>query len=57
MILPWANRKDVEFDVPPEICREMQFVFVRTLEEVLEAAFGKGAIGWRRNNVLVESRL
>ncbi|KAH8084891.1 ATP-dependent protease La [Cristinia sonorae] len=47
VILPWANRKDVEQDVPPEVRNEMQFCFVRTIEEVLEAAFGKGVLGWR----------
>ncbi|KAH9916210.1 Lon protease C-terminal proteolytic domain-containing protein [Fomitopsis serialis] len=57
VILPWANRKDVEHDVPKEIRAEMQIVFVRTVEEVLEAAFGKGVVGWRRSDVLVESRL
>ncbi|KAI0351613.1 ATP-dependent protease La [Trametes cingulata] len=57
VILPWANRKDVEHDVPPEIRAEMQFVFARTMEEVLEAAFGKGVLNWRRNMVVIESRL
>ncbi|OCH91337.1 ATP-dependent protease La [Obba rivulosa] len=57
VILPWANRKDVEHDVPLEVRADMQFVFVRTIEEALEAAFGKGVIGWRQNDVLVESRL
>ncbi|KAH7907377.1 ATP-dependent protease La [Hygrophoropsis aurantiaca] len=57
VILPWANRKDVEHDVAPEIRREMQFVFVRTVSEALEAAFGKGTLGWRRETVLLESRL
>lgn len=57
VILPWANRKDVEHDVPPEIRSVMQFSFVRTVEEALEAAFGKGALGWRPKNVLLESRL
>ncbi|EED81105.1 predicted protein [Postia placenta Mad-698-R] len=57
VILPWANRKDVEHDVPLEVRTEMEFVFVRTLEDVLEAAFGKGVIGWRGNVMLVESRL
>ena len=56
IILPWANRKDVEHDVAPELRREMQFVFVRTVSEALEAAFGKGTLGWR-NNILMESRL
>ncbi|KAI9068824.1 ATP-dependent protease La [Trametes sanguinea] len=57
VILPWANRKDVEHDVPPEVRAEMQFVFARTMEEVLEAAFGKGVLNWRRNMVVMESRL
>lgn len=57
VILPWANRKDVDHDVPPEVRSIMQFSFVRTVEEALEAAFGKGTLGWRPNNVLLESRL
>ncbi|KAF8548420.1 ATP-dependent protease La [Imleria badia] len=57
VILPWANRKDVEHDVSPEIRREMQFYFVRTIDEALEAAFGQGTLGWRRESVLLESRL
>ncbi|OAX40690.1 ATP-dependent protease La [Rhizopogon vinicolor AM-OR11-026] len=57
VILPWANRKDVEHDVAPEVRREMQFFFVRTIDEALEAAFGRGALGWRRETVLLESRL
>ncbi|KIJ60939.1 hypothetical protein HYDPIDRAFT_177239 [Hydnomerulius pinastri MD-312] len=57
VILPWANRKDVEHDVAPEIRREMQFFFVRTIDEALEAAFGQGTLGWRREAVLLESRL
>ena len=57
VILPWANRKDVEHDVPLEVRTEMQFVFVRTMEEVLEAAFGKGVLNWRGNMVVMESRL
>ncbi|KAF9468324.1 Lon protease C-terminal proteolytic domain-containing protein [Collybia nuda] len=57
VILPWANRKDVEHDVALEIRNEMEFVFVRTVQEALEAAFGKNTLGWRRDNVLLESRL
>ncbi|KAF8999813.1 Lon protease C-terminal proteolytic domain-containing protein [Cyathus striatus] len=57
VILPWANRKDVEHDVALEIRNEMQFVFVRTVREALEAAFGKGVLGWRRDALLLESRL
>lgn len=57
VILPWANRKDVEHDVPLEVRASMQFIFVRTVEEALEAAFGKGVLGWRRSAVVMESRL
>ncbi|KAF9562898.1 ATP-dependent protease La [Agrocybe pediades] len=57
VILPWANRKDVEHDVALEIRNEMEFVFVRTVREALEAAFGKGVLGWRREAILLESRL
>lgn len=57
VILPWANRKDVEHDVALEIRDEIQFVFVRTVREALEAAFGKGGLGWRPTTMLVESRL
>ncbi|KAJ4480993.1 ATP-dependent protease La [Lentinula aciculospora] len=57
VILPYANRKDVEHDVAPEIRNAMEFVFVRDLQEALEAAFGKGVIGWRSQLNMVESRL
>ncbi|KAG1744645.1 Lon protease C-terminal proteolytic domain-containing protein [Suillus paluster] len=57
VILPYANRKDVEHDVALEVRREMQFFFVRTIDEALEAAFGRGVLGWRRETVLLESRL
>ncbi|THH30318.1 hypothetical protein EUX98_g3872 [Antrodiella citrinella] len=58
LVLPYANRKDVEQDVPPEVRAAMQFVFVRTMEETLEAAFGKGVLGWRRDSMpVLESRL
>ena len=57
VILPWANRKDVEHDVAPEVRNEMEFVFVRTVREVLEAAFGRDTLGWRGESLLSESRL
>ncbi|KLO17734.1 ATP-dependent protease La [Schizopora paradoxa] len=58
VILPYANRKDVEQDVAKEIRKEMEFCFVRTVEEALEAAFGKGKLGWRLKALpLLESRL
>ncbi|KAF8903056.1 Lon protease C-terminal proteolytic domain-containing protein [Mucidula mucida] len=57
VILPWANRKDVEHDVAPEIRNEMEFVFVRSIREALDAAFGPATLAWRRGAVMVESRL
>jgi ATP-dependent Lon protease len=57
VILPWANRKDVEHDVAMEIRSVMEFVFVRTVNEALVAAFGKNTLGWRSGPLLLESRL
>ena len=57
VILPYANRKDVEQDVAREVRDQVEFVFVKTVKEALEAAFGKGTLGWRVERVLVESRL
>ncbi|KAH9039672.1 Lon protease C-terminal proteolytic domain-containing protein, partial [Lactarius pseudohatsudake] len=57
VIVPWANRKDVEHDVPKEVRARMQFVFARTVREVLDAAFGEGALPWRTLTPVVESRL
>ncbi|KAL5520372.1 hypothetical protein ACEPAG_9596 [Sanghuangporus baumii] len=61
VILPEFNRKDVEHDVPREVRETMDLVFVRTVEEALDAAFGKGALLWRKGvrngSMLVEGRL
>lgn len=59
VILPWANRKDVDHDVPREVKDDMQFFFVKTVSEGLEAAFGKGNVPWRQSRAghLIESRL
>ena len=45
--------------VPLEVRADVQFVFVRTMEEVLDAAFGKGVLNWRGDVVVsaMESRL
>ena len=47
VILPWANRKHVDYDVPKEVRARMQFEFARTVREVLDAAFGVGTLPWR----------
>jgi ATP-dependent Lon protease len=58
VILPWANRKDVEHDVPKEVRTRTQFVFVRTVREALDAAFGAGTLSWRTDvPPLIEGRL
>ena len=57
VIVPWANRKDVELDVPKEVRTRMQFVFARTVREALDAAFGEGTLPWRSLTPVVESRL
>jgi ATP-dependent Lon protease len=60
VILPWANRRDVEHDVTREVRGRIQFVFARTVREVLDAAFGPGSLPWRAPDVhhpIVESRL
>ncbi|KAF8262462.1 Lon protease C-terminal proteolytic domain-containing protein [Lactarius quietus] len=57
VIVPWANRKDVEHDVPKEVRARMQFVFARTVREALDAAFGEGTLPWRSLAPVVESRL
>ncbi|KAI4524395.1 ATP-dependent protease La [Schizophyllum commune Tattone D] len=59
VILPCANRKDVEHDVAAEIRNEIEFVFVRTVREALDAAFGERKLAWRRDVQLplMESRM
>jgi ATP-dependent Lon protease len=56
VVLPEANRKDVEQDVPRQVRDEMEIVFVRTIPEALDAVFGRQII-WRRDSLLLESRL
>ena len=56
VIVPWANQKDVELEVPKEVRTRMQFVFARTVREALDAAF-EGTLPWRTLTSIVESRL
>ncbi|KZT54761.1 hypothetical protein CALCODRAFT_438098 [Calocera cornea HHB12733] len=55
VILPKRNRRDVEMDVPVEVRKDIEFVYVETVEDALEAAFGKGVF-WK-GQTFVESRL
>ena len=67
LILPHKNAKDVGADLPAAIREECTFVYVRTIWEALEAAFGPEALwegeggarlGLReRGTAMVESRL
>jgi ATP-dependent Lon protease len=58
VILPWANRKDVERDVAKEVRGRIQFMFAKTVREALDAAFGPGSLPWHAPDAhpLVESR-
>ncbi|KZV72381.1 ATP-dependent protease La [Peniophora sp. CONT] len=47
VILPYANRRDVEYDVPGEIRESMKFVFVRSVEEALKVVFGEDRLEWK----------
>lgn len=38
IIMPFRNRKDVEEDVPDKVKDDIQFVFAKTIWDVLEAA-------------------
>ena len=38
VILPKKNQADLEEDIPPEVMEKIKFVFVESIEEVLEAA-------------------
>ena len=58
-ILPQASRKDFGRDVAKEIRARIQFVFARTVREVLDATFGPGSLPWHALDTypLVESRI
>lgn len=61
VILPRRNAKNLEFDVDANhpVRREVEVVFVSTVREALDAAFGVGVLGWRdeKKGLFVESRL
>jgi ATP-dependent Lon protease len=47
VILPQSNQHDLE-DIPPELARQIQFHFVRTMDEVLELALVRPLVPARR---------
>ncbi|KAL8291400.1 hypothetical protein RQP46_002378 [Phenoliferia psychrophenolica] len=64
LLLPYKNEKDVSVDLPSEIKADLTFIYIRTIWEALEGAFGDqlwdGAEGeMLRNRVqdFTESRL
>ena len=57
VIVPLADRKDVEHDVPKEVRSRVQFVFAWTVRQALDAAFGERTLPWRTLALVVESRL
>jgi ATP-dependent Lon protease len=42
VILPKKNQADLEEDIPEEVLEKIKFVFVESIEEVLDAALTKG---------------
>ena len=44
VLLPYANRRDVEHDVPKEVKESMKFVFVRSVREALGSVFGEDVL-------------
>jgi len=60
VILPRRNQKNVEHDLGDHpLRREMDIVFVSTVREALDVAFGAGVLTWREGNrgFIAESRL
>jgi ATP-dependent Lon protease len=47
VILPEANRHDLD-EVPPELARKLEFVFVRSMDEVLEIALAEPLLAKRK---------
>lgn len=40
LVLPYKNKKDVTIDLPDSVKHELTIIYVRTIWEALEAAFG-----------------
>ena len=64
LLLPYKNQKDVDADLPVSVKADLTFIYIRTIWEALEGAFGDhlwdGADGeMLRNRVqdFTESRL
>ncbi|KAK4048448.1 hypothetical protein OIV83_004794 [Microbotryomycetes sp. JL201] len=60
VILPLKNRKDVESDLSDQIKTQIKVVYVRSIWEALEEAFGPQVLwsgGANRDGIVIESRL
>ncbi len=56
MLIPKKNRKDM-VDVPKKVQREMQFIYVDRIEQVLPVAFARGRRARRINSNATASRV
>ena len=57
VILPWANRKGVEHNVPKEVRQRTRFVIARAVREVPDSGFSPGSMLWLADaQPLFESR-
>lgn len=56
VILPWRNQKDVDADVPLPIKMDVEFVYAKTIWDVLNAAFTKDE-KWSATRTAFESHL
>lgn len=56
VILPWRNQKDVDADVPMAVKVDIEFVYAKTIWDVLNAAFMKDE-KWSPTRMSLESHL
>ncbi|WWD20449.1 ATP-dependent protease La [Kwoniella shandongensis] len=55
IIMPAGNKKEVDSDVPEQVKKDIQFVFVASIEEAIEEVWGKEI--WSEGKVRVDARL
>jgi ATP-dependent Lon protease len=51
IIIPWKNKKDLE-DIPEEYRAKLNFIAVKTIDEVLDVAL----VGWKEKKVLMKKK-
>jgi ATP-dependent Lon protease len=52
IIIPWKNKKDLE-EIPEEFRKKLNFVAVKTFDEVLDIAL----IGWKEKKATHKSKI